>query len=315
MICLDPFKNLSIFNTNNQLSIGPCCIAKHSAAKSIDFYDKQLVSIRDQWAHGSFPTECNNCKIGASNRIQGNQKWYSDRGIVDLTPELIRLDYWVGDTCNLQCVICGPENSSSWKKELGLITIKRTVNPFWKDVDLTKLQYVHLTGGEPLLSKEHLDFLNAIPDKSKVRLDYNTNGTILPNQSILDLWAKFDLVQLNFSIDDIGKRFEYIRYPASWDQVISNLDWFYQHSPVNVMFAVGTSIGILNQKYLPDLVAWMAENFSSNRLGDPVEHRIQDVSGILSKISPRDEVKIFLDQCDARRKTNWRDLYPELIED
>ena len=130
--------------------------------------------------------------------------------------DLLRLDYWTGDLCNLACVICGPQNSSVWKQQLNIPINRRinSVNDFWTNLDLTKIKFVHFNGGEPLLSKEHVKFLHAFPNKEQVTLNYNTNGTILPGKELNDLWLQFKLVQLDFSIDDIGDRFEYQRWPA-----------------------------------------------------------------------------------------------------
>lgn len=148
-----------------------------------------------------------------------------------------------------------------------------------------------------------------------MHLNYNTNGTILPSQELLNLWKQFRIVQLDFSIDDVGNRFEYQRYPANWNEVIGNLRWYIDNSPVNCMFAVNTTVGILNQGNLQALNLWLTNNFLENRLGDPIEHRTQPAHGLFSlknyKFRMNNIIK-FLDECDARRGTNWRLTFPEL---
>lgn len=306
--CIDVYKNLNIQTVDNTVLISPCCLFPTESTEVIEFHsNKFLKSIRKQWDDNIVPNACNGCQ-----RHENSNQWYVDNGYNNTDIELIRLDYWVGDVCNLKCIICGPENSSAWKEELKIpISLrKNTVNQIWKTLDLQQLKFIHFTGGEPLLSKEHVKFLEAIPNKSQVHINYNTNGTIRPSAQLLDLWKEFKLVQLDFSIDDIGERFEYQRYPAKWDDVVDNLQWYIDNSPANCMFAVNTTVSILNQHNLVNLNAWLSANFATNRVTDPIEHRQQKVSGIFSEFSQA--VVEYLDACDQRRGTNWRITFPEL---
>ena len=218
--CIDAFKNVYLETVNGKTKIGPCCISKSVEVSQLDFAnDEYLTSVRNDFTHGVFPTACRACKedelIGKQSRRQGINGWYLDNQIFDEEVKLVKVDYSVGNLCNLRCVNCGPNLSTSWQKELGISVKDNTeVSKVWRDIDWSELRMIHFTGGEPLLHLEHVEFLRSIVDKSKVRLNYNTNGTVMPTESLLVLWAEFDLVQLDFSIDDIGPRFEYLRYPA-----------------------------------------------------------------------------------------------------
>jgi len=320
--CYDAFKNINIVSQGNQLAISPCCISPVKSIDKIDFKnDSYLNQIREEWHSGKFPSACNNCKktesLGMISRRQGSNQWYTDHNSDTTNIDLIRLDYWTGDLCNLACVICGPDNSSKWKQELSIpIQLRHVVvNKFWRSLDLTTLKLVHFNGGEPLLSKEHVAFLKEIPNKSLVRINYNTNATILPDRYLLDLWSEFKLVQLDFSIDDLGERFEYQRYPAKWTKVVDNLQWFIDYAPHNCMFAVNTSVGILNYANVDNLTKWLKQNFHTNRFTDPIEHRQQLVLGIFRLDAGLKKQAIeFLDACDIRRGTNWKTTFPELVD-
>ena len=318
--CYDAFKNISISSYENQLEISPCCVAVQESVDTIDFKNNSYLNqIREEWNLGKFPSACKNCEkaeaSGMTSRRQSVTEWYRDHDSDNTEIEFIRLDYWVGDLCNLACVICGPNNSSRWKQELSIPIQSRrmVVNKFWKSLDLTKLEFIHFSGGEPLLSKEHVEFLKKIPDKSRVHLNYNTNATVLPDQYLLDLWSEFRLVQLDFSIDDIEERFEYQRYPAKWSEVVGNLQWFIDYAPHNCMFAIATSVGILNHANLDNLTHWLKENFHTSRFNDPVEYRQQLAVGRFRLDGPRENAIEFLDACDRRRGTNWKTTFPELV--
>lgn len=317
--CIDAFKNLDI-RSSNGLEIAACCLSKPIAVEKIDFYNNEyLQNIRNSWKQGIWPRVCNSCKTvesqGGVSRRQGATEWYHQNGITDTEPALVRLDYWTGDLCNLACVICDPRNSSVWKQELNYpIDFKKNkVNRFWEGLDTSQLRYVHFNGGEPLLSKEHVKFLQALPNKHLIHVTYNTNGTVRASQELLDLWSEYKLVQLDFSIDDIGARYEYQRYPAKWPDVVSNLQWYIDHAPHNCMFAVNTTVSILNYHNLDNLSQWLQQNFHKSRFTDPIEHRQQPVVGRFALSKNRELALKFLDDCDARRGTNWRTTFPELV--
>jgi sulfatase maturation enzyme AslB (radical SAM superfamily) len=320
--CIDAFKNLNIEYRQGQLAISPCCVTKTMPATTIDFVNNQYLNqIRTAWTQGQFPVACTNCKQSESqdivSRRQGSNQWYQHNQLDNVNVELVRLDYWTGDLCNLACAICGPRNSSAWKQELNLPAELKSVvvNQFWRDIDLTNLQFVHFNGGEPLLSKEHVEFLVNVPLKNQVQITYNTNATIRPNSELLKLWSQFKLVELSFSIDDIGERFEYQRYPAKWSDVSDNLQWFLDHSPHNVMFAINTTVSALNYHTIDQLKLWLTTNFHTSKFTDPIEHRQQLASGTLALDQLRTQsgfITKYLDELDARRGKLWRKIFPEL---
>lgn len=324
MICIDPFKNLNISNVNNKISISPCCWIEPKETQTIDFVNNEyLNSIRLSWLLDNFPQECFSCqKLENANmfsRRMGANQWYEDNNLNNTDIELVRIDYWTGDLCNLKCVICGPKNSSSWKQEIGIPIVERKVtnNKIWKTLDLSTIRYIHFNGGEPLLSKEHVSFLLDIPHKNLVSLFYNTNGTILPDSSLLNLWEQFKLVEIYFSIDDIGERFNYQRYPAKWNDVVNNLQFFKDKCPVNCVFGVNTTLSILNNNNYENLLKWLSNNFFVNRVNDPVEYQKQLAHGILSLENVnqnKEKIKSYLDNIDMKRGTNWRNTFPDIIK-
>jgi hypothetical protein len=79
-----------------------------------------------------------------------------------------------------------------------------------------------------LLSNAHVNLLKNVQQVKglgDVRVFYNTNGTQTVSDEILNLWEKCKLIELYFSIDDVGTRFDYQRTGADWNQVIANLKY------------------------------------------------------------------------------------------
>lgn len=129
------------------------------------------------------------------------------------------------NTCNLACVYCGPDLSSSWEKELGIpVTVdeqklKNTKNYVLEHAH--ELKNVYLAGGEPLLMKENSELLDRLDPECTVRI--NTNLTNIQSP-VYKKASKFKNVHWTLSVEAMGKEFEYIRYGANWDKWLDNLN-------------------------------------------------------------------------------------------
>lgn len=197
--------------------------------------------------------------------------------------KLVYLDLRLGHTCNLKCVMCSPHDSSQWVAEHKKIyplfkheTIKqemnwdkKSFNNFWHEnpifweqlyAQIPNLKQIYFAGGEPLMIKEHKLFLEEIirqgyADKIVVR--YNTNGLLI-DDDIINIWSKFGKVRVGISIDAIGDRNHYIRFPADWDTLVENLHKM-DNTPDNIQTSIATAIQILNVKHLPEFAKWKVE--------------------------------------------------------
>jgi len=98
----------------------------------------------------------------------------------------------------------------------------------------------------------------------QVEIHYNTNGTQWPERGE-EIWRHFKTVEIAFSIDDIGARFEYQRSNANWLEVCSNLDRFRDlkecHS--NIVLQVCTTVNVFNVRYLDQVAQWIDQNKES----------------------------------------------------
>jgi MoaA/NifB/PqqE/SkfB family radical SAM enzyme len=197
--------------------------------------------------------------------------------------KLVYLDLRLGHTCNLKCVMCSPHDSSQWvgdhKKIYPLFQAKELKeqmrwdrkefnnfwheNPdFWKEMyaQIPNLKQVYFAGGEPLMIREHKWFLEEIIRQGyadKILIRYNTNG-LLVDDKIIDLWKQFKKVKVGFSIDAIGDRNYYIRYPSDWDTIEKNLHKL-DNTPDNIQVSIATAIQILNIKHLAEFARWKIE--------------------------------------------------------
>ena len=135
------------------------------------------------------------------------------------------------------------------------------------------------------MANNHINLLTQIQEVkglSDVRIFYNINGTCTVDHSVLKLWEECNLVELYFSLDDIGTRFNYQRTGANWDQVVLNLKWYFENMPHNHMFNINCTWGYLNLFYLDELCDWYNTNFATNRYNDPTHLIFQKAVGTYS---------------------------------
>jgi MoaA/NifB/PqqE/SkfB family radical SAM enzyme len=204
-----------------------------------------------------------------------DQSWTQD------AKTLMFLDLKLGNICNLKCRICGSWSSSTFAAEeinwmppdqrktsqhyemLRAGAWPRENPVFWKEIDqvVDQIRYIEFTGGEPFMIQEHFDMLQGIVDRGiahQVEIHYNTNGTQLPEQAE-DIWRHFKLVEIAFSIDDVGARFEYQRSNAVWSEVISNIEQFrlMRNRHRNIQLQVCSTVNVFNVCYLEELANWI----------------------------------------------------------
>jgi hypothetical protein len=125
------------------------------------------------------------------------------------------------------------------------------------------LIHLDLPGGEPFLSgideqKKLLQHYIDIGRSSQITLHYTTNSTIFPDDSWWQLWNSFKEIDIQLSIDAVGDRYEYIRYPANWSQVVLNVDQYIAKSQhmTNLKLSVSHTVSAYNVYYLDEFFSW-----------------------------------------------------------
>jgi MoaA/NifB/PqqE/SkfB family radical SAM enzyme len=192
------------------------------------------------------------------------------------------LDLKLGNICNLKCRICGSWSSSTFAtEELANLEANqdRKTNhhyqmlrqgawprenlKFWSEIAQVseQIQYIEFTGGEPFMIQEHFDLLQALVDHGlakNIEIHYNTNGTQWPEQAE-EIWQYFRHVEVAFSIDDVGARFEYQRSNAVWSQVCDNIQRFraMRERLLNMTLQICCTVNVFNVLYLEQVAEWI----------------------------------------------------------
>lgn len=211
-----------------------------------------------------------------------------------------------GSICNLACVTYGPDASTRWQRELGMPVTPG--NP--REINQELINKVRLMtgivigGGEPVLNFSTETLLENLNSNQFVSVHFN--GTVLPRQSFLDKSSRLQNIRYVFSIDGVGKRFEYLRWPAKWDQVVQNVLWLFDNAPYNIQFGLNITISQLNKHYYTDIIDWVKQTILINRQGKETHISYNQAGDILRQK--------YLDDLDKKRNLNWRELFPLAIK-
>lgn len=171
-------------------------------------------------------------------------------------PKIIKLT--TSNLCNGQCITCGPQLSSSWARLNNLTSQYKSLDPFTLDIDWASIVSLSFVGGEPLLERKNFLLLQKLIElgNTNVFISIVTNGSIELSDSQINILKKFNNLNICLSIDGIEKRFEYMRFPLSWDQLLKNLEIF---RPLAKHLSVSSMISNLNIFYYTEMVDFFKE--------------------------------------------------------
>ena len=351
------------------------------SAELVDIQDSNYMrKLRKQFLRAEQPDTCRKCWAvedadGTSKRMHTLNRLKHIIPDSDWTQDpkpLMFLDLKLGNICNLKCRICGSWSSSTFaveEIEFSPIAEKKTGfhyqmlkqgawakdnQDFWEEIKnlSDQIRYIEFTGGEPFMIREHFRFLERIVDMGiagQVEIHYNTNGTQFPDNAE-DVWQHFKTVEIAFSIDDVGARFEYQRANAVWSEVESNIARFMamRDRHPNIQLQACITVNVFNVIYLETVANWAdqqgfdfvywnmlheARHFSIAALPDTAKQAIvEKLSTAAVSTKTQAEIKSVIDFMmqgqsldgtqllnqititDQRRKQSLADVEPEFAE-
>ena len=215
--CAAFWKHTNIRGDNR---VFPCCrykapVTTFKGSLEDVLHSEEYVKLRN--TDVSTLWECSKCmyeeKNGKESLRQRMNKEYDTN-----TVGLEYLEIGFDNICNLTCDGCWSEFSSAWaKKETGVAKYT-SVDEIETVPDTVKK--VLFLGGEPLMTKRHQQFLEKINDPKQVEVIYNTNGTFLLKDDVIELLEKFKKVHFILSIDAVGPLNEIVRSGSKWPDIL-----------------------------------------------------------------------------------------------
>jgi sulfatase maturation enzyme AslB (radical SAM superfamily) len=263
-----------------------CCVANiplgnvNTEALTDLWNAEPIIKLRKAFLNGEADNRCAVCheqeRAGAKSiRLETWEK-YADLSEFPITTiELpTYFDIRFSNLCNFKCRTCWHGASSKWHAEA--VFLKRTKSnqaliENMDDFDLFVQQYgaalkqakeIYFAGGEPLITEQHYQLLNWLIDENATNclLRYNTNFSVVQfkQYNLVDMWSKFNKVEVLASIDATGDLGEFIRKEQVWEQFVANRKAI--DLSENVTFKLAPTVSILSIYHLPDLYQWAVEN-------------------------------------------------------
>jgi len=266
-----------------------------------------MKNIRLKMIAGEEIVNCKKCVTAETQGLQSmrttnNKEYYigstNKDGSIEYYPKHMELHF--GNTCNLHCKMCSQQFSHvigkellkmgeqdpeflQWvKKESGVLnnwTGELDISYDWyKNDRIKKSIFEHVSnnveqlvviGGEPTIIKEFYELLeycykeNTLKDKT---LTITTNMTNT-NKNLSTWLGSVKSFMLHASIDGLGERNKYIRFPCDWTSVLSSIEFYKKiiKQYNNGHFSFAPAIQLLNIDQLPELCEFFIDNFVSPR--------------------------------------------------
>ena len=188
-----------------------------------------------------------------------------------LTIDPVWYDLRISNNCNLSCIMCGPQYSSTWAKETGEENAYLLYEP---DITISPSTYkIQLAGGEPFMIKKFAHMLSKI-NNTDCEIVVNTNATIV-TKPLLDQLKRFKHVYIVVSVDGYDKLNNQIRRGSDWNLVVKNIKMFMelgftvlvntvlQRDNINHIYELGSfleTIGIedwiISPLFVPEELRW-----------------------------------------------------------
>ncbi len=288
-----------------------CCVAENASGQNLNrtsfresWNSKHWKKVRQQMMNGEKPAACKRCWVEEGNGYRSHRQtelgvWQARLGVDALEKMLSEteadgsfqtppksIDLRLGNTCNLQCVMCRPHDSSKWiglAKKMSLTAespairddlsykLKLKSDDFnwqeraeiWDELVefLPDLRELIIGGGEPMLLEQHFRFLERCVSSGHaehIQLRYHTNLTVLPAE-VLPLWQKFKFVEVFASIDALGDMNHYVRHPAKWQDIERHLRLLDTMNFEKVRTMILSSVHFLTFFDLDQLLGWIQE--------------------------------------------------------
>jgi len=320
-------------------------------------------TLRSEILTDSITENCKNClrleNVTDAGKFSSLRNLYNELSIdssVDYTDvsqfQLKALDLHWSSLCDLKCVTCWHEQSSSIAIEQNM-PVKHTAPAVANKIidyvvaNQSGLNEIYMSGGEPTLIKYNLKLLKQIEKRPDLLIRVNSNMQWKQDNAVIQEILSFPNVMFTCSIDGLGEKFNYIRRGGNWNRTLDNIKFL--QAQTNVDLRANTVFFVLTAQELPDIIDYFMEEIGAIdhtinqvtmgqeklrcrnlpvQIKKQVKARLEDylvkynnnlnISGNIKNCllelehDAVDDYKQYFDDIDRLQGSNWQNLYPEL---
>ena len=197
----------------------------------------------------------------------------------------------LGNFCNLKCFMCPPHLSSSRSTEMikmsndtakifyknGIDDLKRSIKINNKQIKKyqelyleiielmgNQLRGINLSGGEPTMITGFTPILDKLVESGhskEMNLFFNSNMTkmSLLENNFADYFKEFKNVDIQASIDNVGKYDEWQRYPTKFNEIEECINFIRAKYP-KVYLSANTTWSVLNIEFVEEINNFLKTN-------------------------------------------------------
>lgn len=347
--CAAPWRSLHL---NFEGQIKTCCAGdlkmlgkNHNGTIESILQSPLLTEIKQSIQNGILhPTYCRGCIDREDAGGQSERDWHNNiskpfdvktANLDNHAPNLIDVRW--NNTCNLACTYCDSYFSTKWASIKGDITnneqnhtIKHQYQQLIDYIEKhnTHVKEVAMVGGEPLMMKENNLLLDVLPDDVLITVISNMTPDFdkfpVPNKLL-----SRKRVGWSMSFDNIGKRFEYVRWGSTWEQLDKNVTTVankinnsQQHGGIHAVYNIYncTQLCELKQYALGKGINILWQQVSGDHF-DPILHNakvrklaINEIQKYRNMFEISESDKNFLDSTENNLQHGTTDKSKEFLE-
>lgn len=331
-ICPAPFVGLALRshydNSRTDIRYSCCCNLNTNAVPpggQREFFD----ALRNKIKHGQKHYACNLCyRLEEKGIVSERMRYWLSQ-----PDDYIKtfLDTWSSDTfeiqvkfsnlCPIACRSCHSNESSTYSKitkdpsvtrnvEIDFTGIKKNLEEVQETIhDISsrfKIPALHLIGGEPLVQAGAVDLMQWVIEQglaNKFELRLTTGWSVNLNDKFLDCIKHFRSVYFLLSIDSVGKNYQYVRWPVSFNKVENNLERLLDIMPMLQESCIHLSpvFSLNNIFYIVDYMDYFYAWMQKNRLSIPISNlHLHQPEYLQNEILPepyRSDLRLLLEKC------------------
>jgi organic radical activating enzyme len=288
-ICISPSSRYDFRITNDKLSTTCCCNLDSSITDGTPEY---LELIKETNRQKQNHPACWICYKEEDDNVMSERMRYlieksqEELELIETTQETesIYISIKFSNLCNLACRSCNPYESSLHAKLYNVEplfknyniditdnidnwnTITRFIKKTYDKFNTTKKITVCPTGGETLLQPGFQKLLEWMIDEGiskNIGIAISTSLSVSLTANLVAALKNFRDVHVSVSIDSVGKNYNQVRWPLTFDKLQQNLQTIFpiiEHS----RFTVVPTFSLNNIFYMLDILNWWNNWFNNH---------------------------------------------------
>jgi organic radical activating enzyme len=297
--CHYPFHEITLKNwRNGKLDFSlPCCHMADRAGFREDwkiegvenltpeeiYNHPRMEQLRQNALNGVRDPACGICWKNEDRGLQSFRMYSDDRSFLSMPDNKISVDIIASNICNLRCRMCTPTASHQLMKDYNYfrennqmelleesfgrfvkskpMQATESVQWEWMMNNTHKIGNLKGSGGEPFYDKKAIALIKRFVetgDAKNTNIFFHTNATQFTDE-MCDLLSNFKMNYHVFSVDGVGKTYEYIRYPQKFNELDNSIrNYMYKVSKRHVtkFTMILSALNVLN---IVDWIQWIIE--------------------------------------------------------